>query len=294
MAILVVAFVASVEAIREGLDYGLANYVTTHRASGPFGHTYANANRAGVFYATFLPLFLSMMLLRRSRKRVALAGLIGAACVIFAIFVTYSRQAYLIAAAAVFVLGTKRSVLVGVLIVVLIASWAAWAPEAAVERLEMTYVEQESGEVELEVSAESRLIIWRQAFAMIRKYPLGVGLNRFSREMGEYGDLSDRDAHNSYVLITAEAGFQGLIALVLVFAGLLGLGVRLVRRARNEETRALGYGYTVAVACMIVGNFYGSPLFYGEVMGNFWALSGLVAAIGTWEGQAEAETSVRA
>jgi O-antigen ligase len=275
--ILFVVFVADVEAIHEGLDYGLGNYTMTHRSSGPFGHTYENANRAGVFYALFLPFFVSLMFFRRSRRVAALVGLIGTFCTVFAIFVTYSRQAYLIGAAAILALATKRNVLVGVLAVGLIASWATWAPTAAVERLKMTYVEKGPGDEELEVSAESRFLIWQQALAMIKEDPFGIGLNRFRGEMGKYGDVSEKDAHNSFVLVTAEAGIQGLVALVFVLAGLLGLGLRLVRAARDDWTRTLGYGYTVAVGCLILGNLYGSPVFYGEVMGDFWALSGLVA-----------------
>jgi O-antigen ligase len=275
--ILFVAFVAAVEAIHEGLDYGLGNYNMTHRSSGPFGHTYQNANRAGVFYALFLPFFVSLLFFRRSRRVAALVGLVGAFSTVFAIFVTYSRQAYLIGAAAILALAIKRNVLVGVLAVGLIASWATWAPTAAVERLKMTYVEKGPGDEELEVSAESRFLIWQQALAMIKDHPFGVGLNRFRGEMGRYGDLSEKDAHNSFVLVTAEAGVQGLVALVLVLVGLLGLGLRLVRDARDDWTRTLGYGYTVAVGCLILGNLYGSPVFYGEVMGNFWALSGVVA-----------------
>jgi len=85
------------------------------------------------------------------------------------------------------------------------------------------------------------------------------------------------DAHNSFVLMTAEAGVQGLLAFVVVLVGLMGLAVRLIRAARDDEARALAYGYAVSVVCLVLGNLYGSAFFSGEVMGNFWALSGLVA-----------------
>jgi O-antigen ligase len=275
--ILVVAFVAAVEAIREGFSYGLGSYTMTHRAAGPFGQTYENANRAGVFYAMFLPLFLSMMLFSRSKKAMALLGMAGTGAALFAVFVTYSRQSYVIAATAIFVMGIKRNILIGALLGALMAGWTVWAPQAAIERLEMTYVEGDSGEESLEVSAESRLLIWRQALRMVREHPFGVGLNRFRSEIGGYGDLSGKDAHNGFVLVAAEAGLQGLFALMLVMGGLLRNGWRLIRAGGDEGTRVLGYGYTGAVVCMILGNLYGSPIFFGEVMGNFWALSGLVA-----------------
>ncbi len=275
-AILLVAFVAAVEAAREGLEYGFSGYAMSHRVSGPFGHDYQNSNRAGAFYAIFLPQFLSLALFRRD-IRAALVGLTGTAFTAIAIFATYSRQAFLIAALATLALALKRSAIVGLLAVALVAGWRFWAPAAVVERVGMTYVETEGGEEELEVSARSRLRIWEGAGQLISQNPFGIGLNRFRGEIGDYAEVSGKDAHNAYVLLTAEAGLQGIVALLLVLAGLIAVAVRLIRSARDDETRAFGYGYLVSVACMMLGNLFGSPFFSVEVMGNFWSLSGVAA-----------------
>ena len=127
---------------------------------------------------------------------------------------------------------------------------------------------------------------------MLKQHPLGIGLNRFRSEIGEYGDKSNVDAHNGYVLVAAEAGPQGLLALALLMAGLLGLGVRLIRTAPDDATRALGYGYTAAVVSMILGNLFGSTISSGEVMGNFWALSGIVARLTELEPEAADDTDL--
>ena len=148
--LLFVAFVAAIEAVREGFDYGFGRYDDARRASGPFATNYLGANRAGVFYATFLPMFLALFLLRRRSKLANLAGLIGSVSTVMAIFFTYSRQAYLIAAVVTLALATKRNLIVGVLAVWLLASWTLWAPKAAVDRVQMTYVESASGEEQLD------------------------------------------------------------------------------------------------------------------------------------------------
>lgn len=275
--ILLVAFIAALEGAREALDYGIGQYSMTHRVSGPFGHTYENANRAGAFYATFLPLFLAMMLFSRANKRMALAGLIGTACTIFAIFATYSRQAYFIAALATAVLAMRRNLAVGVLALMALGGWTYWAPAAAVERVEMTYVEGEGGDEQLEVSARSRLQIWSGAGRMIVDHPFGIGLNRFQGEIGNYAELSNKDAHNSYVLMAAEGGLHSLVALLLVLVGFVALAARLARRREESVSRSIAYGYAGCVSCMMLSNIYGSPFFSNEVMGNFWALSGLMA-----------------
>ena len=290
--IVFVAFVASVEAVREGLDYGLGSFRESRRAAGPFGQDYLSSNRAGVFYAMFLPMFLSLLLLRRRPLWTRIAGLVGAASTIFAIFVTYSRQSYFIAAVAVIIMGLRRHIVIGLLLIGVVASWSLWAPQAAVERVDMTYVSGDSGEEKLESSAESRMLIWQGARQMILEHPLGVGFNRFHDEIGSYSEnMAGKDAHNSYVLLAAEAGLPGFVAFVLVLIGLLQIGVRLVRIARDEETRALAYGYTVSVVCMMLGNVYGSAFMSGEVMGNFWALAGLVAASCNFEPAADGATT---
>src|SRR5262249_55863791 len=65
IAVMVVASIAAVQAIRQGLDYGIGTFYESHRASGPFGSNYASANRAGVFYAMFMPMFIAMALFFR-------------------------------------------------------------------------------------------------------------------------------------------------------------------------------------------------------------------------------------
>ena len=277
LVLLFVVFIASLEVIREALDYGIGNYVFTHRASGPFGHDWRNANRAGVFFAMFGPLFVSLMLFYKERGWVRWLALLGIGCATAAAFFTYSRQSYIILALGALILAVRRNPLIGVVVALFLSTYTLWAPATVVERMQSTYVEDATGEEQLEESAESRLIIWKGAFQMIKRHPFGVGFNRFKGEIGNYTIYEAKDAHNEYVLIASEAGLQGLLAFLLVVFGLLGLGIRLWRIADTEEEKVLGYGFTVVCLCTILGNVYGSPFFYGEVTGNLWALAGLVA-----------------
>jgi O-antigen ligase len=276
--ILRVAFVASLEAVKEALDYGFTTYNFTHRASGPFGPDWRNANRAGIFYATFTPLFVALLLFGGPRWSWRIAGLVGAAAGTLAVFATYSRQAYLIVALGAFGLTLRRSVVAGVLLAAFIANYALWAPTTVVDRLEMTYQEDMTGEEQqLEVSAESRLIIWAGALECIKDHPLGIGFNRFKAEIGNYSAVQGMDAHSQYVLIATENGIQGLLAFLILVGGLIGIGLKLARMANDYEARVIGFGFTAAAICFALGNIYGSPFFFGEAVGNFWALAALVA-----------------
>jgi hypothetical protein len=144
---------------------------------------------------------------------------------------------------------------------------------------------------------------------IIQDNPWGIGLNRFKQEIKNYTPYKQgKDAHNQYVLIATEAGVQGLLAYLLLLQGMYSMGRSLARSVQNEEEKilgrvckltmdprhssirlfrkaasellckhALGVGYISAFISMVLGGMYGSPLFFGEIMGNFWALTALVA-----------------
>jgi hypothetical protein len=272
-AILFVTFVASFQISRQALDYGLTSYKVANRAAGPFGD-YHNSNRAGVYLAMFVPLFLAVALFyRRFRLLSLLAYGLGS----FALFFTYSRQSYVCLILSSLILALRRNVVVLVLLVTAVVFYDSWMPAAVLERIDMTQNVDEQGQVELDESTESRPILWAGAREMIAGRPYGVGLGRFREEIGNFCIYDNKDAHNYYILLTAEAGLQGGVALILLVIGLGTLGVRLILKAETEEDQVLGWGYMVCFVGMIAGNLYGSPFSMGEVMGDFWALSGIVA-----------------
>lgn len=276
-ALLFVAAVASLEAAREGIDYGFDRYVTSRRAAGPFGEDYRGANRAAVFFAIFIPTFLALALFYRSRPwlRVVATGafLLGA----FAIFVTFSRQGYYCLVAAVMLLLLRKSFLLALVAAVALSLYSWWLPDSAVERVGMTKKTDVWGDETVDVSVEQRHLIWEGGRAMVSSNPFGVGLGRFAREIGNYSPVQGMDAHSQYLLIAAEAGIQGLASYVLLLLGLLTIAFRLVRRAQSEEEMVLAWGYSTALLGVVLGGIYGSPVFMGEVTGNFWALSGIAA-----------------
>lgn len=134
-------------------------------------------------------------------------------------------------------------------------------------------------ELQLDQSTESRLLLWAGAWEMIQEHPLGVGLNRFKRMIGGYAhpSVAGKDAHNFYVLITAEAGLLAPVVVLVLLGSLLWLGWRLHSFRNDEETRVLSIGFVLATLAVMLGNVYGSRFLDGDVMGNYWVLAGLVA-----------------
>ena len=277
IVVMAVAALAAVQAIRQGFDYGIGNYVESHRAAGPFGSNYRDANRAGVYYAMFLPLFIGMALFARD-KRWRLAALAGVVLLAMALLFTYSRQAYFIAVFGLVVLLFRRSVLLALVLGVALASLIGYLPDSVTQRVAGTEQQGPHGEDQVDESTASRWEIWTGALAMWQDHPAGVGQNRFKQEIGHYSAFRGYDAHNFYVLTLAEGGPQALLALLLLVWATFRLGTWLRRKAPPDdpEAQALAIGFSVCAVCMALGNLYGSPFLEGNVMGTFWILCGLL------------------
>lgn len=277
--VMIVAAVAGLEAVREGLDYGYGNYAETRRASGPFGNDFHNANRAGVFYAMFLPMFVGMALFFKGQKFWRIAALVACVILALAIMATYSRQSYAIGLLGLSLLVVRRNVLLAVLIGLLAIPAASMLPDSVTQRVADTEQTTDQGVEEVDVSTASRFVIWGGAMQMWQDHPLGVGLRRFPKFIGRYApEYSGYDAHNFYVLTFAELGPIGLGALLWLLWRLMRLAGKVRRETAHlsPEAKALGIGFTVTIIAMAMGNLYGSPFNEGSVMANFWILCGLM------------------
>lgn len=271
------------QGLQQAMEYGLATYDEEKRVSAPFGWEPSNANRSAMYFAIFLPMLAAVALFAKSRPWLRLVAGACFALGVFVTFFTYSRQAYVILALLLVLLALRRNLLVTLLIGVAVLNYQAWAPDTAVKRLQMTSqgAVSEPGYVkpsEYDESTASRFVLWKGAAEMLADRPLGSGLNHFKDEIGEYvPQYAGKDAHNFYVLITAEAGPLGLLATALLILGLLRLGQRVRKADDSEMSRVLGIGYTMSVIAVILSNVYGSRFLDYDVMGNFWILTALVA-----------------
>nr|WP_255783758.1 O-antigen ligase family protein [Lysobacter chinensis] len=273
-----VAVFAGLDAAIDALSFDTSQYSDAQRSAGPFGGVNAS-NRAGVFYAMFLPLLLATALFNRDRPKLRLAALLGCAILAIGIMATFSRQAYLIAIVISALLLLRRSVLLAAMLALIAIPTAALLPDAVSERIAGTQQYDAVGAVQLDSSTASRFEIWSGAWKMWKDHPLGVGINRFPHYLGDYSSTHEsRDAHNAFVLMLAECGLLGVAAMLWLLWRLLklGLAIREVTLPDDHESRALYVGFMGATLAMALGNVYGTPFFDGLVMGNFWALCGLI------------------
>jgi O-antigen ligase len=280
MLVLIVAPVAAMEAVSQGLEYGIGTYVETQRATGPFGD--ANmANRAGVFFAMFLPMLAAIAVFDH-RKLVRIASVVGCVLLAGAILFTYSRQSYLIALLGLLILLMHRSVAAALLASVLLVATVSYLPASVVQRVEQTRKVDATGAATVDNSTASRLEIWEGAFKMWKENPGGVGLGRFPTHIGDYSTYDGVDAHNAYVLIWAELGLIGFFVIVWLLWRMWSISKQ-VRRASppgDSEGYAIALGFKITVFSMALSNVYGSPFYEGLIMASFWILCGLVERYG--------------
>ena len=276
--VLVIAAVAGLEGLREGLDYGFGKFNPYRRASGPFGDDWHNANRAGVFYGMFMPMFVALVLFLKKRKLWQLAAIGGCILLAGGALATYSRQAYFLIILSIAVLLLRRSIIAAVAIGVLLVSLVGYLPDSVFQRVEETKQESKGGEEEVDASTSSRWEIWEGGMKMLASNPIGVGLNRWKGEIGNFCKYKKMDAHNFYVLTLGECGPLGLAALLYLIYSLFGLAkfLRENRPGDDPELQALTVGFTMCTLNMALGGIYGSPTLEGAVMAPYWALAGLL------------------
>ena len=276
--ILVIAAVAGLEGLREGIDYGFGRFRADRRASGPFGPDWRNSNRAGVFYAMFMPMFIALALFLRKRLLWRLAAVGGCIVIAGGAVSTYSRQSYGMIILALGLLLVRKNIVVAAIVAAMAGTLVSYLPDAATQRVEETS-QNNKAHGDVDVSTASRWEIWSAGMGMFREHPLGVGFHKFSYEIGNYASqYKGYDAHNFYVLTLCENGPQCLLAFLFVIFTLFRVAafVRKNMPPDDPEGRALGYGFTIATLCMAIGGLYGSPTFEGAVMGPYWALCGLL------------------
>jgi O-antigen ligase len=276
--VLIVAAVAGLEGLKEGFAYGFGNFNPFRRASGPFGDDWHHANRAGVFYGMFMPMFVALVLFLRGLNPWRIFGI--AACVFTAggAVATYSRQAYFLVILAMALLLLRRSIIAAVAIGVLLVSLASYLPDSVFQRVEETKQQSKTGEEEVDASTASRWEIWSGVIPMLASNPIGVGLNRWKGEIGNFSTYKRIDAHNFYVLTLGECGPVGLGTLLFLIYSLFRLAkfIRENRPPDDVEATAFAVGFTICTLNMALGGIYGSPTLEGAVMAPYWALCGLL------------------
>ena len=268
---------------------GLTQIPSGQRVSAPFEGKEGEPNTFGGYLLLLIAVAGGIALeTARIRTRAIYLGLAGLMSIPF--MFTLSRTSYVgaIPAAAVMgVLSSRRRLMVGVLIVLIVASpvVVSLLPESVTKRVHYTFEPERGqptvrvGAVGLDPSTSARLISVQQALEGFTHRPIfGYGVTGFA--------FMDQQFARTLV----ETGIIGFATFMALMWAVLKVGIHSMRTLTIPEDRGLALGF-VAGTVGLLGHALGANTFIiVRIMEPFWFFAAIVVALpGLADGEPVAE-----
>ncbi len=282
MAKAALAFIAQVFIV--GLD-GIYQYFSGHDIFRHFPlfenikvtATFKFSNSAGTFFATVLPVPLSLVLFnavnRRKRLFLSAVSLIVFVCLLL----TQARAAWLgFLVAFIFMCmlaGRKKFFIITGILFLAIALAAMFGPQAVKDQL------RSFANIGRDQSSQDRLIIWDTGWRMFMDRPLfGLGLGTFMNEFERYRPAGYSEivyAHNCLLQTAAETGIAGVAVSLWVAISIFLTGLRKYFGRNDAFTRAVSVGFLAGVTATLVNSLFDTNLYSLPLAVLFWSVAGL-------------------
>jgi hypothetical protein len=257
---------------------GMTQIPSGQRVSAPFEGRDGEPNTFGGYLLLLMMVAGGIALeTLRLRTRAIYLGLLGLMSIPF--MFTLSRTSYvglLPAAAVMAVLSSRRRVMIGALLALLVASPLVLAllPDTVAKRVRYTFEPERGqptvrvGAVGLDPSTSARLISVKQAIAGWTHRPIfGYGVTGFA--------FMDQQFARTLV----ETGLVGFAAFLVLIWALLKTGVASFRALELPEDRGLALGF-VAGTVGLLGHAIGANTFIiVRIMEPFWFFAAIVVAL---------------
>ncbi|MGH7245770.1 MAG: O-antigen ligase family protein, partial [Candidatus Levyibacteriota bacterium] len=235
--------------------------------------TFLDPNFAGAFFMLFFILLFSYLLSAykdKKRKEIYFFG-ISAVIVLFALFLTYSRGAYLSVTIALVVLLLKRGYakwivrILGVVILFAVISFFFFRRVS------------EGTNLLRQVSTVERFHNAQNAFFIFSKNPLfGVGFDTYRYAQRNTGILKD----GAWEAGHGSAGADSSLLFVLATTGIIGftLYLRLLQKMflLSSHQDVISSAFLASLAGLLVDSFFINALFYPSIMVWMWTLLGIM------------------
>ncbi len=273
-----------------GIDF-LRGYISSQlRASFPSTNDFAGWLIIMIF------LFLGVILAKNifNRKIKVFAGVVTAAMLI-CLLVTFSRGGWigflcggLIFLAAVLKYCRLRSKVILSSAVIGLLAFTLILPQSVKNKVEAVgYIDFKTGHTVIErlrsmvdmnyASNAHRLKLWKQALQVIRDFPLtGCGLNTYSYFVKKYPSFvgGSMYPHNSFLQMTAETGFVGLLMFLGLLIRFLVAGCAHIA----QKNSYLVLGLVSGISAFLVQSFFDTNLYALQLVVLFWYMLGLTVA----------------
>ena len=260
-AMIAMGVIASLPVIAEVFSAGFSN-IFHFGSPQRFGGIYTGVNALGMHLSFILGIAVSKFLyVDLARKR--WLPLVFIFIILFALFFTFSRSAWLLSGTAISIIlfrFKKGRIFLVTLLVLLVLLL-----------LVFPHVEKLLGLiVRLEVGITNRDILWKGAIEMIRANTIfGVGPGNFKHFIVEYaprypwrwpvvtfGGITGGDSHNFFLSRAAETGIVGLALIFYFFVNYFQVYSRGIRKAKLLRLEHVLFGAEAVVIGALARGFF--------------------------------------
>ena len=241
-----------------------------HRIYATVGHPVF----LGAYLAMLLPLAF-FLLLNAERTRTRLLAQAGAGVIAVALFLTFSRGAWVACAAALTLYPRRKRwkvcgvplVFAGLVLAVLLI--AGWGRMAEILRTRNPYPQYVEG-----IRSNSRAMAYRHATEVLAEHPLfgiGTGNYRYLPQRQGYGTPD-----NMYLRVLVENGIFGLACMILLFHRVLRSLFRCARERGSQGRRGdLAWAFLASFVAFFIDMLTCDALYFPLTRITFWMLAGV-------------------
>jgi putative inorganic carbon (HCO3(-)) transporter len=271
-----------------------------HWVMSPF---YNDHTAYGAILALFVPVMLGLALDRSLTQRQRLLALIADAILLMALFLSYSRAAWVSVGVAIIVLvivklGIKFKWL-ALASVVSLALFLSFRFEI-LDKLEKNKQDASSNLVEhvqsisnisSDASNLERINRWNAALRMFSERPvLGWGPGTYQFEYAPFQRASEKtiistdlgdmgNAHSEYIGPLAESGIIGLLSVFFILISVIYTGLKVYSKAADRQTRLYALSATLALITYYVHGIMNNFLNTDKASVPFWGLVAIITAL---------------
>jgi O-antigen ligase len=271
-----------------------------HWVMTPF---YNDHTAYGAILALFLPILIGYGIDRDSNPRNRLFALVAASIVLIALFLSYSRAAWVSFAFSIIVLAMVllhiKFKWIMISIATILVIFFAFKFEI-LDKLEKNKQDSSANVIEhiqsisnisSDASNLERINRWQSALRMYHERPLfGWGPGTYQFEYAPFqrnkektiistnlGDMGN--AHSEYIGPLAEMGFIGLLSVLWMMVAILYTGLKVYRKSENRQTRLIALVTTLGLITYYVHGIMNNFLNTDKAAVPFWGFVAILVVL---------------
>ena len=265
--------------------YGIIQIPQGIRVSAPFEGETGEPNTFGG-YLLFIACIALGLFLKNVPHRTKISLFILLALIFFPFLYTLSRASYvaIIFSFLVFVIMSKRKLVLITTMAAIAALIIVIRPEAIVSRVEYTFQERESNlakifDVYLDPSASARIFDWRGSFEAWKGKPiLGHGISGHGLIDGQYFSA------------LPEIGAIGFLALLWLLWSILKHSIIVYKKMEEEFYKGLALGFIAGFIGLVFHAITTNTFIIIRIMEPFWFVAGIIMMLPRLLDSTEEET----